>query len=130
MPREALSTGFLIFEPLLETQGFDHSIRNLLSGTFMWYYLFLILFSVKCLGGSWDIFGNGRTSSLVFDSLRESSVAFGNRLKQSGIVVTWSRILNILYKMILAFLEPFLLLTGKNDCSKEFYTVRVKMRRI
>ena len=43
--------------------------------------------TVKCLEGSSDIFGNGRTSSLilgnqsstVFDSLRESSVAFGIR---------------------------------------------------
>ena len=35
----------------------------------------------KCLEGSSDIFGNGRTSSLVFEnfgSLRESSAAFGN----------------------------------------------------
>ena len=40
--------------------------------------------TVKCLEGSSNIFGNGRTSSLVFgnlDSLRESSVAFGNLLK-------------------------------------------------
>ena len=40
--------------------------------------------TVKCLEGSSNIFVNGRTSSLVFgnlDSLRESSVAFGNLLK-------------------------------------------------
>ena len=40
--------------------------------------------TVKCLEGFSDIFGNGRTSSLVFgnifDSPRESSVARGNLL--------------------------------------------------
>ena len=86
LPREALSTGFLIFEPLLQTQGFDHSIKNLLSGTFMWYYLFLILFSVKCLGDSSDVFGNGRTSSLVFGYLRQSSGIVGRLRKSSETV--------------------------------------------
>ena len=41
--------------------------------------------TLKGFEGSSDIFGNGRTSSLVsseiFDSLRESSVAFANLLK-------------------------------------------------
>ena len=40
--------------------------------------------TVKCLEGSSDIFGNGRTSSLVFRNLRQSSgivVALGNLLK-------------------------------------------------
>ena len=50
--------------------------------------------TVKCLEVSWDIFGDGRTSSLVFgifDSLRKSSVALGNSLKYSGIVVKWPK---------------------------------------
>ena len=50
--------------------------------------------TVKCLEASSNIFGNGRTSSLVFgnlDSLRESSVAFGNLLKESGLVVKWPK---------------------------------------
>ena len=54
-----------------------------------------------------DIFGNGRTSSLVFGNLRQSS----------GIVVSLmksSEIIRNLRKIILAFLEPFLLLSGKN----------------
>ena len=29
--------------------------------------------TVKCLEGSSDIFGNGRTSSLVFENVRQSS---------------------------------------------------------
>ena len=36
--------------------------------------------TVECLEGSSDIFGNGRTFSLLFGSLRESSVALGNKL--------------------------------------------------
>ena len=47
--------------------------------------------TVKCLGGSLDIFGNDRTSSLVFGGLRGSSVSFGNLLKESGIVVKWPK---------------------------------------
>ena len=38
--------------------------------------------TVKCLEGSSDIFGNGRTPSLVFGNLRESSVAFANLLSE------------------------------------------------
>ena len=34
--------------------------------------------TVKCLEGSADVFGNGRTSSLVFETLRQSSGIFGN----------------------------------------------------
>ena len=40
--------------------------------------------TVKCLEGSSDIFGNGRTSSFVLGNLRQSSelsVAFRNLLK-------------------------------------------------
>ena len=33
---------------------------------------------VKCLEGSSDIFGNGRTSSLVFEKLRQSSGIFSS----------------------------------------------------
>ena len=34
--------------------------------------------TVKCLEGSADVFGNGRTSSLVFETLRQSSGIFGS----------------------------------------------------
>ena len=37
--------------------------------------------TVKCLEGSSDIFGNGRTSSLAFENLRESSEIFGSLQK-------------------------------------------------
>ena len=40
--------------------------------------------TVKCLEGSLDIFGNGRTSSLVFRNLRQSSGIFGS-LRKSEI---------------------------------------------
>ena len=40
--------------------------------------------TVKCLGGSLDIFGNGRTSSLVFEKLRQSLEIFGS-LRKSEI---------------------------------------------
>ena len=59
------------------------------------------------LEGSSDIFGNGRTSSLVFGNLRQSSGIVGSLRRSSEII----RNLN---KIILAFLEPFLLLSGKN----------------
>ena len=35
--------------------------------------------TVKCLEGSSDIFSNGRTSSLVFENVRQSS-EIGNKL--------------------------------------------------
>ena len=38
--------------------------------------------TAKCLEGFSDIFGNGRTPSLVFGNLRESSVAFANLLTE------------------------------------------------
>ena len=59
------------------------------------------------LEGSSDIFGNGRNSPLVFGNLRQSSGIVGSLRKSSEII----RNLN---KIILAFLEPFLLLSGKN----------------
>ena len=40
--------------------------------------------TVKCLEGSSDIFGNGRTSSLAFENLREFSEIFGS-LRKSEI---------------------------------------------
>ena len=40
--------------------------------------------TVKCLEGSTDIFGNGRTFSLVFGNLRQSSKIFGS-LRKSEI---------------------------------------------
>ena len=40
--------------------------------------------TVKCLEGSSDIFGNGRTSLLVFENLRQSSGIFGS-LRKSEI---------------------------------------------
>ena len=56
-----------------------------------------------------------RKSLEIFDSLRESSVAFGDLLKLSGIVVKWPKLLDIPNKMIyIGHLEPCLLLSGKN----------------
>ena len=40
--------------------------------------------TVKCLGGPLDIFGNGRTSSLVFEKLQQSLEIFGS-LRKSEI---------------------------------------------
>ena len=42
--------------------------------------------TVKCLEGSWDIFGNGRTSTLVFGNLRQSSGIVGSFRKSSEII--------------------------------------------
>ena len=42
--------------------------------------------TVKCLEGSSDIFGNGRTSSLVFRKLRQSSGIVGSLRKSSEII--------------------------------------------
>ena len=42
--------------------------------------------TVKCLEGSLDIFGNGRTSSLAFGNLRQSSGIFGSLRKSSEII--------------------------------------------
>ena len=73
-------------------------------------FLIFTVSEVKCLEGSSDIFGNGRTSSLVVRNLRQSS----------GIVSS-------LRKSILAFLESFWLLSGKiYNCFKEFFTVKVQ----
>ena len=75
--------------------------------------------TVKCLEGSSDIFGNGRTYSTVFGNLRQSSGIFGSLRKSSE---NGHKFLDTLNKIILAFLEPFLLLSGKtNIVSKNFY---------
>ena len=42
--------------------------------------------TVKCLDGSSDIFGNGRTSTLVFGNLRQSSEIVGSFRKSSEII--------------------------------------------
>ena len=42
--------------------------------------------TVKCLEGSSDIFGNGRTSTLVFGNLRQSSGMVGSFWKSSEII--------------------------------------------
>ena len=42
--------------------------------------------TVKCLDGSSDIFGNGRTSTLVFGNLRQSSGIVGSFRKSSEII--------------------------------------------
>ena len=50
--------------------------------------------TVKCLEGSSDILGNGRTSRLVFGNLRQSSGIVGSfrkSSKKSGIVVKWPK---------------------------------------
>ena len=41
--------------------------------------------TVKCLEGSSDIFGNGRTSTLVFGNLRQSSGIVGS-FRKSEII--------------------------------------------
>ena len=66
--------------------------------------------TVKCLEGISDVFGNGRTSSLVFGNLRQSSEISSNN---PDFNVKWPRVLDILNKIISVFLEPFLLLSGK-----------------
>ena len=50
------------------------------------FFMFLEENTVKCSEGSSDILGNGRNTSF-----RESSVAFGNLPKKSGIVVKWPK---------------------------------------
>ena len=42
--------------------------------------------TVKCLEGSSDIFGNGRTSTLVFGNLRQSSGIVVSFRKSSEII--------------------------------------------
>ena len=42
--------------------------------------------TVKCLEGSSDIFGNGRTSTLVFGNLPQSSGIVGSFRKSSEII--------------------------------------------
>ena len=63
-----------------------------------------------------DIFGNGRTSSLVFGNLRQSSGIVVSLMKSSEIIRNLS-------KIILAFLEPFLLLSGKK-CTVSCYKAK------
>ena len=46
--------------------------------------------TVKCLKGSSDIFGNGRTSSLVFGNLRQSSGIVASLLPKKS--VKWAKI--------------------------------------
>ena len=92
--------------------------------------------TVKCLKGSSDIFGNGRTSSLVFGNLRQSSGVFGSLQKSSEIVRNCLKIAknSLIYtpnKIIVAFLEPFLFLSGKNLLfQRNFLTVSVQMPKI
>ena len=42
--------------------------------------------TIKCLEGSSEIFGNGRTSLLVFRNLRQSLGIFGSLRKSSEII--------------------------------------------
>ena len=70
--------------------------------------------TVKCLAGSSDIFGNGRTSSLVFENIRQSSGIFGSLCTSEINCCKITEDSLILNRIILAFLEPFLLLSGKN----------------
>ena len=49
-------------------------------------FLIFIVSEVKCLEGSSDIFGNGRTSSLVLRNLRQSSEIVGSLRKSSEII--------------------------------------------
>ena len=82
----------------------------------------------KCLKGSSDIFamvGPLCQSSEIFDSLRESSLAFFRNNLQSG-----RKFLYFLNKIILAFLEPFCFFLEKIYSLKEFFTVSVKMPKI
>ena len=86
-----------------------------------------IIFSICCFS---DIFGKGRTSSLVFSNLRQSSRIFGSLQKSSVINCRKNdgqKLLDILNKIILAFLEPFCFFLEKIYCFKEFFTVSVKM---
>ena len=67
--------------------------------------------------------------------LRSSSGIVGSHRKSSEIIRNCHKMaknsLNILNKIILAFFEPFLLLSGKkNYCFKGFFTVGVKMPKI
>ena len=76
-------------------------------------------------------FLGGTQSSLVFGNLRQSLRIFGSLWKSSAIiqiVLTWPKIqLDILKKLILAFLEPFLLLSGKkNAVSKNLLLLVLK----
>ena len=69
--------------------------------------------TVKCLEGSSDTVGNGRISSLVFGNLKNGP-----------------KPLDVLNKIILAFLGQILHLSGKIYCFKECFTVSVKMPKI
>ena len=82
--------------------------------------------TVKCLAGSSDIFGNGRTSSLVFGNIRRSSGIFGS-LRTSEII-NCCKITNnslILNRIIVAFLEPFLLISGKKLLFQRYFLLLV-----
>ena len=73
--------------------------------------------SVTCLKGSSDIFGNGRTSSLVFGILRQSSGIISSLRKSYEIIRDCRKMAknSSIYfnKIVLAFFEPFLFLSGK-----------------
>ena len=77
--------------------------------------------TVLCLEGSSDIFGNGRTTSLVLENLRQSSGIVGSLRKSYEIIGNCRKLLDILNKKISAFLEPFLLLSGKKLLFKRIF---------
>jgi len=86
--------------------------------------------SVKCLESFSDILGNGRTASLVFRNLWQSSRIFGSRQKSSEKNCRKNdgrKLLDVLNKIILAFLEPFCFFLEIIYCFKEFFSVSVKM---
>ena len=86
--------------------------------------------SVKCLESLLDILGNGRTASLVFRNLWQSLRIFGSLQKSSEINCRKNdgrKLLDILNKIILAFLEPFCFFLEKMYFFIEFFTVSVKM---
>ena len=72
-----------------------------------------------------SVWGVLRTTSAMVGP--RFSVAFWNKLSQNG-----RKLLVILNKIILAFLEPCLLLSEKKKLtvSKDFFTVGVKMPKI
>ena len=75
--------------------------------------------NVKCLEGPSDIFGSGRTSSLVFGNLQQYSGIVDSRRKSSQIIRNCLKMAE--NSLILALLEPFLLLSGKNLLLPRFF---------
>ena len=75
--------------------------------------------NVRCLEGPSDIFGNGRTSSLVFGNLQQYSGIVDSRRKSSEIIRNCLKMAE--NSLILALLEPFLLLSGKNLLLPRFF---------